>query len=401
MTAGTSSAVQASGPKLIASARAVWLASLVFFGVLPALTLCALFVSAIEGDDVATDFRQFYGAASAILRVESPYLDSVDSLTMWGGPFPYPPLPALLATPLTALPLEAAGLLVMAVLVIVALAVPWVLDVRDWRCYGLLLLWPPVISAIQTGNVTLWFALAAAIAWRFRDRVLPASAAVGVTLAAKFFLWPLVVWLAATRRALSAVLTCAIGVGLLALSWAVIGFAGLVDYPELLRRLDRAVGEDSYTVYIVGLDLGVPSVAARALWLAVGLALVGWIVLLGRRGDERTAFIVAIAASLALTPIVWLHYFALLVVVVALAQPRLGAAWFVPLAMVVTPGSGHPTPFETFATLAIAALTFALALRASVGGVRPVGSDPTLSPGVRPLGSDPAPASTGARTRTA
>ena len=38
----------------------------------------------------------------------------------------------------------------------------------------------------------------------YRDRLVPASASVGVTLAAKFFLWPLVVWLAATRRALSA-----------------------------------------------------------------------------------------------------------------------------------------------------------------------------------------------------
>ena len=77
---------------------------------------------------------------------------------------------------------------------------------------------------------------------------------------------------------------------------------------------------------------------------------------LGRRGDERRAFVLAIAAALALTPIVWLHYFALLVVVVAIAQPRLGLVWFVPLAMVVTPGSGHPTPFETAWTLAVAAV---------------------------------------------
>ena len=75
-------------------------------------------------------------------------------------------------------------------------------------------------------------------------------------------------------------------------------------------------------------------------------------VVLARRGDERTAFILAVAASLVLTPIVWLHYFALLLVVVALAQPRLGFLWFVPLLMVLTPGSGQPTPFETSGTLA-------------------------------------------------
>jgi hypothetical protein len=91
------------------------------------------------------------------------------------------------------------------------------------------------------------------------------------------------------------------------------------------------------------------------------------VVLVARRGDERSAFILAIAASLALTPIVWLHYFALLLLVVALAQPRLGPLWFLPLGMVVTPGSGQPTPFETAVTLAIAALVVGLALRTSLG----------------------------------
>ena len=70
-----------------------------------------------------------------------------------------------------------------------------------------------------------------------------------------------------------------------------------------------------------------------------------------------------LAASLALTPIVWLHYFALLLVAVAVVQTRLALIWFVPLALVVTPGSGQPTPFETSATLVVVAATLGLALR--------------------------------------
>jgi hypothetical protein len=268
----------------------------------------------------------------------------------------------LTAVPLTSLSVDAAGLVVMASLLVALLLTLWIAGVRDWRCYGLSLLWPPVISAIQTGNVTLWFALASALVWRYRDRVVPAAAAVGITLATKFFLWPLCVWLAATRRYAAALLSCAAGAALLLLSWAPIGFVGLVDYPDLLRSLEDAVGEDSYTLYIVGLDLGLPSPVARGLWLASGVAALAAVVLVARRGDERRAFVLALAAALALTPIVWLHYFALLAVVAAVAQPRLGLVWFVPLAMVVTPGSGHPTPFETAATLAIAAVTVALAL---------------------------------------
>jgi hypothetical protein len=172
-----------------------------------------------------------------------------------------------------------------------------------------------------------------------------------------------VVWFAATRRFLTSLLTVLVAIGLLALSWAVIGFAGLADYPDLMRRLQDSVGMDSYTLYVVGLDLGLPSPLARMLWLGAGAAILGALVVVARRGDERSAFILAIAASLALTPIVWLHYFALLLLVVSLAQPRLGLLWFLPLGMVVTPGSGHPTPFETAATLAIAAVMMFLALR--------------------------------------
>src|SRR5262249_5046609 len=39
----------------------------------------------------------------------------------------------------------------------------------------------------------------------------------------------------------------------------------------------------------------------------------------------------AIAAALAASPIVWVHYFLLLLVPLALTQPRLSALWLVPL----------------------------------------------------------------------
>jgi len=345
-------------------ARVGRLAAIVFLGVFPVFVLVVLFATQRAGRVEGMDLHQFYDAAASIVHGKNPYAGPP---TAWGGPYPYPPLPALVSIPLTALPFEVAAFLVMASLVGVALAIPAVLGVRDWRCYGLLLLWPPVISAIQTSNITLWLGLCAALAWRYRDETMKVSGAIGVTLAAKFFLWPLSVWLAATRRLRSAALSLAIGVSCLVVSWAVIGFAGMFDYPAVLRQLDRTVGEDSYTTYIVGLDAGLPSPLARVLWVCIGLAILAAVVGLARRGDERSSFVLAIAASLAMTPIVWLHYFALLLVVVALAQPRLGVSWFVPLAMVVTPGSGHPTPFETAWTLAVACVTVGLAYRASRG----------------------------------
>ena len=214
---------------------------------------------------------------------------------------------------------------------------------RDWRCYGVAFLWPPVLSAIQTGNVTLLLGLCAALVWRFRASVARPAALVGVTLAAKFFLWPLVVWLAATRRIAAAALAVAIGLVLLLVTWAAIGFAGWLTTRSSCAACRTRSATTRTRCMSLRLDIGLSNGLARAVWLAGGLALLSAMVVVGRRGDERRAFVLALGASLALTPIVWLHYFALLLVVVALMRPRFGLVWLVPLAMVITPGSGHPT----------------------------------------------------------
>jgi len=309
------------------------------------------------------DFRQFYRAAEHILAGDDPYPRPGDLLTASGKPWVYPPFPALLVTPLTLVSLGLAGKIVMASMVVVALAIPFVLGVRDWRCYGVMFLWPPMISAIQTANPTLWLALAAALAWRYRDRTVMPAVSIGVTLAVKFVLWPLLLRFVATRRVVSAALAVVVGGALLVGSWAVIGFAGMTDYPDLLRRLDDAVGDDAYSVFNLAHDLGAPDLGARLIWLGTGFALLLLCVLYAKKGDEASSFVIAIAAALAVAPLVWLHYFALLVVVAALARPRLGVLWLVPLVMIFCTGSGDPSPIQTALALGAAATTIVLALR--------------------------------------
>ena len=46
----------------------------------------------------------------------------------------------------------------------------WLLEVRDWRIYGVVLLWPATIEAIQTANASLPLTLLVALMWRYRDR---------------------------------------------------------------------------------------------------------------------------------------------------------------------------------------------------------------------------------------
>ena len=351
--------------------------ALILFGLLPVCSLLLVFGNA-RGDGIVTDFENiFYPAAEAVLHRSNPYPDVADPGVVAGTEYLYPPLPALATSPFTALPSAAAGFVAMALLVIAVFATLWVLRVRDWRCYGLALLWPPVISAIQTGNVTIPLALGAALAWRYRDHAWTAGGSLGLTLATKFFLWPLVLWLGFTRRIAAAALAIGVGAVVLLASWAVIGFAGIDKYPDLLRRLQELEEGEGYTIYALALDLGFAQGAARALWIGLAASLVAGIAVLGRRRDELRAFAVAIAAALACSPIVWLHYFALLLVVVAIAERSLGPSWFAPLAMYGSSGTKNGTTLQTALTIAAAALTVALAVRPAWLN-RPMSSDDEL-----------------------
>ncbi|MGH3128348.1 MAG: glycosyltransferase 87 family protein [Gaiellaceae bacterium] len=373
------------GPRYALLRHLNWPASIAFFAVFPALLLAALFVTALQIEAVAGDFSAFYGAAESVLRGDSPYVSAHDPAAGVFGSYVFPPLVALGVIPFTVLPQDVAGLLAMALLVCALLAIPFTLGVRDWRCFGLAIMWPPAIGAIQTANVTIILALGAALVWRFRDRAALCSLSAGATVALKLILWPLLVWLVATRRVAAAAISCLVGASLVLGSWAIIGFAGLTEYPDLMRRFQKAIELDCYTVYVMALDAGATPALARAIWLAVGLGLLAAVVFAGRRGDERTAFVLAIAATLALSPVVWLHYFTLLLVVVSIAQPRLGAAWFAPLAMYVATGDGHPTPFQTTATILAATLTIALCVVAMRGmSARPLAASRLPAPSERP-----------------
>ena len=98
------------------------------------------------------------------------------------------------------LPAHAADVLVT---VLAALAVPGILalvGVRDWRCFGATLLWMPTISAIHLGTVAVVLALGVALLWRWRDHAVRAGLVLGLVVALKLFVWPLILWLAITRR---------------------------------------------------------------------------------------------------------------------------------------------------------------------------------------------------------
>jgi Glycosyltransferase family 87 len=310
---------------------------------------------------VAEDFRlQVLPAAHAVLRGVSPYPD-VHRLVASSAAYVYPAPTVVASLPLTAFSDGVAAWVVTTLMIALVPLTLRLVGVRDWRCYGAALLWAPVASAVQTSNLTLPIGIALALAWRQRDRA--AGIPVAVAAAAKLFTWPLAAWLLATgRRAQAGV--ALLGAGAVALAaWAAIGFAGLADYPALARRLNDLQAPHAYSLYALGLELGLGAALAKIVWLAAGLGALAGCVLLGRRGDDQRSFVLAVVASLALSPIVWLHYFAVLLVPLAISRPRLGPAWLLPIALWVVPADGNGrASWQTALALAVAGAVVALCL---------------------------------------
>ncbi len=302
-------------------------------------TVWANSLHSLGGLAVPYDFAIFLQAAHDVRSGDDPYVDP-DSVSDGDSPYAYPPLLALVLVPATALPDEVhgsspAGVLVSLLLIGCVVAALALLDVRDWRCYPIALLYPPTLENLEYGAIGPVLALLVALAWRYRGRVAGPAASLGAAIALKVFLWPLVVWLVATRRWRAAVGAVFVAAALALGSWAVIGFDGIADYPDLLRRLSDLEAENSYSAYAMLMTLGLSSALAHlvATAAAVGLLVLGWRAARGGHDGDRRALTYALAAGVVLTPILWLHYLVLLVVPIALARPRLSGLWLVPLAM--------------------------------------------------------------------
>jgi hypothetical protein len=337
--------------------------SVAVFGLLPFFALFAILSDLVAGGGGWTFRLAFLRAAESILDGVTPYQSLDDPNLVDGSAYVYSPVIALLTIPFTLLPGDSGAILFAGILIAAVAGILWAVGVRDWRCYGMAFLWPPVLSGVHGESISILLALAAALVWRFRDRPAPGGLALGASIAAKQILWPLGLWMVVTNRLRAAVWTAGAAIVLVLGSWAVIGFDGLVDYPSRLRELSERMDEWGYSVYAVALDLGAGHSVARLIWLVTGLAVLLAATAVARRGDAQRGFILAVAAAIACSPIVWLHYFALLLVVVAVAEPRLGPAWFAPLLMWGAEEVANGTTFQTALAIGAAALTVALALK--------------------------------------
>jgi hypothetical protein len=197
--------------------------------------------------------------------------------------------------------------------------------------------WAPTFNAIQNLNVSLLLTLGLALAWRWRDAAGRFAVVLAFVVSLKLLLVPMLLWPLARGRVAVTTVTAALAGLFLLVPWALIGFAGLVEYPELLDRVTARWQDHSYSLAAVLHGLGVHGVAAGAVTALIGGAMILGGIYFGRRGEDLRTLTLLIAASLALTPIVWQHYLLLLVVPLGIARPKLSAAWLAPVVLWASP----------------------------------------------------------------
>jgi hypothetical protein len=148
----------------------------------------------------------------------------------------------------------------------------------------------------------------------------------------KLFLWPLALWLVATRRYAAVGYGALCGLVLNAVAWLTLGLDEVHRYSRLMDALVTAEEKHGYSLISLALRVGAAHSSAYGLAICIAVGTCVACMRLGRLGHECAALALALAASLLASPIVQLHYFALLVVPFAVARPRLSLAWALPLA---------------------------------------------------------------------
>ena len=337
-----------------------------FLAVLPLFMVAATAKTALATHKMAYDFdRAYFPAIRHVLHGASPYGPSTAAALGSQTAFVYPPLGAFLGAPLAGFSAPTADILVT---VLATLAVPAILllvGVRDWRCLGAALLWMPTASAIHLGTVSIPMALGVALLWRWRDRPVRAGVVLGIVIALKLFLWPLVIWLAITRRYRAATVAAISTIVLVLAPWIPINGAGLLGYPHRLSVLTSLEAKSGFSPAALLAHLGVGWGAAEA--VGYGLGILVLVFAYRRRDADSSAFGLVCAATLLLTPILWPNYLVIMLAPLGVLRPRFGLVWLLPV-LLMDQAAFNPPAWEIAAFLATLAV-----LAAAAAGVPALG----------------------------
>lgn len=242
---------------------------LLVLGALPILLIALQLVSLVKTHTVAVDFRQGpWIAGHRLLAGFSPY-PGAHSSQLEGITFVYPAVAAIVLALFSFLRQNAAAQIFTLLSMVALLGTLRVLDVRDGRVYLVALIWPAVMSGWETGNITLLLGLGVALVWRYRDRPAVSGGLIALVISMKLFLWPLGLWLIATKRYRALAWGAGLGLIMNLLAWALLGFDQLTLSRSLMSTLAKNQESRGYSLVALGVNDGLHR--SLAYGLALGL----------------------------------------------------------------------------------------------------------------------------------
>jgi hypothetical protein len=295
-------------------------------------------VQASRWGELAIDFRTVTPYLRGLGRGADPF---VGQDLGPGGHFLRTVLAGWILSPFAWLP--NGYLLVVALEVIGVVGAALLLGVRDWRLIALAVAWPATVNSVQTGNITVLVLVLLAAALHDRDHVRSGFWA-GLAVGVKLFPWPVLVWLAATKRwrALGLALVIQLFALLITLPYLSIG-----SYVRFELEVNRTFSERALTLDALVRRIGGSPAEGAAFALAIGLTIL-W--------KGRRDFGWVVVSMLVLSPVVWLHYYDLLLIPLALWSESLWV-WSIPMLFFLVPGQWNGRIWQT--ALALAALALA------------------------------------------
>ena len=263
-----------------------------------------------------SDLEVFLRAGDQVAHGINPFTPVNDAYLYSGHAYVYPWLTAFFFVPLALLP-SLVAFVIFYLLSTSALIVGcrW-LGLQSPIGISAVLLAAPVVRNAELGAVNAIFFIAAAAAWRWRDRTRVVAPMMVVLVGMKLFLAPMLLWVALTRSRFCAVVTGAAVAAYFGVSFLL----GPVNAPHYARAMSVLSEHESLR-----------SMSLRhlsSLLLPPGLvpvipvmAFVAMLMLVVLRRDDRARFIGCLLAGLVLTPIFWTHYIVLVLFAVLMLRP--------------------------------------------------------------------------------
>jgi hypothetical protein len=263
------------------------------------------------------DLSVFVRAGQSVADGVSPYIDPSSPAVWSGHAFVYPYAVAWAFIPFNELSMATTGLLFYGASVAALVAsVRMLAGPRVGALtIALAVTTEPVVRSLQLGTLNVWLLFGLAVAWRYQRRTGVLVVALTAVIVGKVFLLPMLAWLVLTGRARAAAAAALLGSAVVVIGCAMADLS-LGSYGRMLSVLSYHEAPQSSSVTGRLEHLGASSAAATGVAVAVAalIVAVGWTIS-RQRNNEAYLFCACVAASLAASPIVWTHYFTLLLVV--------------------------------------------------------------------------------------